>query len=54
MACDAGRIEQLRAFFTPRVDKLTGGPRNLAQARRRVGQQCVARVAAQQASVDSY
>jgi cytosol alanyl aminopeptidase len=52
-ACDAQRIEAIRAFFTPRVDKLTGGPRNLAQALEGDAQ-CMAKVAAQQTSVDAY
>ena len=51
--CDATRADAVRAFFTPRVDKLTGGPRNLALALE-TAEQCVARVAAQQASVDGY
>ena len=51
--CDATRADAVRAFFTPRVDKLTGGPRNLALALE-TAEQCAARVAAQQASVDRY
>jgi len=52
-ACDAKRAEQLRAFFTPRVEQLTGGPRNLAQALE-VAEQCEARVAAQRDSIERY
>ena len=51
--CDAQRIEEVRAFFTPRVDRLTGGPRNLAQALESA-EQCAARVAAQRDSVRAY
>ena len=51
--CDATRADALRTFFTPRVDKLTGGPRNLALALE-TAEQCAARVAAQQASTDRY
>jgi alanyl aminopeptidase len=51
--CDAARAEQLRAFFTSRVDQLTGGPRNLAQALENA-QQCAARVDAQRDSVQRY
>ncbi len=53
LVCDRARADELRAFFTPRVDKLTGGPRNLAQALE-AADQCIARVAAQQASVAAY
>jgi len=48
--CDAQRIDEVRAFFAPRVDQLTGGPRLLAQALE-AGAQCAARVAAQRDSV---
>jgi alanyl aminopeptidase len=51
--CDPTRAAALRAFFTPRVDKFTGGPRNLALALE-TADQCAARVAAQQASIDRY
>jgi alanyl aminopeptidase len=51
--CDPTRAAALRDFFTPRVDKLTGGPRNLALALE-TAEQCAARVAAQQASIDRY
>jgi len=51
--CDPTRAGAVREFFTPRVDKLTGGPRNLALALE-TADQCAARVAAQQASVDRY
>ena len=43
----------MRDFFTPRIEKLTGGPRNLAQALE-AAQQCAARVAAQKDSVARY
>jgi len=51
--CDPTRANAMREFFTPRVDKLTGGPRNLALALESADQ-CAARVAAQQASIDRY
>jgi len=51
--CDPQRAQDVRAFFTPRVDKLTGGPRNLAQALE-AADQCTARVAAQRDSVLAY
>jgi alanyl aminopeptidase len=51
--CDAQRIAEVRAFFAPRVDKLAGGPRNLAQALE-AAEQCAARVAAQRDSVRAY
>jgi len=51
--CDARRAEALRAFFAPRVEQLTGAPRNLAQALE-IAQQCEARVAAQRDSVQAY
>ena len=52
-ACDAARAEEIRAFFTPRVAKLTGGPRNLAHALE-LAQQCAAQVDAQRDSVRRY
>jgi cytosol alanyl aminopeptidase len=51
--CDPERIERVRAFFAPRIDQLTGGPRNLAQALETAAQ-CAARVAAQRDSVLGY
>jgi alanyl aminopeptidase len=51
--CDPAWAERVRAFFTPRVERLTGGPRNLAQALETAAQ-CAARVAAQQDSVTRY
>ncbi|HSR97243.1 MAG TPA: M1 family metallopeptidase [Kofleriaceae bacterium] len=51
--CDARRIDEVRAFFAPRIDKLTGGPRNLALALEGA-QQCTARAAAQRDSVQRY
>jgi alanyl aminopeptidase len=49
--CDDAWIERLDAFFAPKIDQLTGGPRNLAQAKE-LGAQCAARVKAQQAGFD--
>ena len=51
--CDAEHADDLRAFFTPRVEKLTGGPRNLAQALERT-EQCRLRAAAQAASARQF
>jgi alanyl aminopeptidase len=51
--CDAEHAAIVRDFFTPRIEKLTGGPRNLAQALE-AAQQCAARVAAQKDSVARY
>ena len=51
--CSRREIDQVRAFLAPRVEQLTGGPRNLAQALERA-EQCVARVAAQRDSVIAY
>ncbi|HEU4731147.1 MAG TPA: M1 family metallopeptidase [Kofleriaceae bacterium] len=51
--CDASRTADVRAFFASRADKLTGGPRNLAQAIESA-ELCVARVAAQRDSVRAY
>jgi len=51
--CEPQRIERVRAFFAPRIDSLTGGPRNLAQALE-AAEQCAARAAAQRDSVLRY
>jgi cytosol alanyl aminopeptidase len=51
--CDPQRIAAVRAFFAPRVDKLTGGPRILAQALERA-EQCAALVEAQRGSIQRY
>jgi alanyl aminopeptidase len=51
--CDSQRIQTVRAFFAPRIDKLTGGPRNLAQAVERA-EQCIQLVAAQRDSIQRY
>jgi alanyl aminopeptidase len=52
-ACDAVRTEKLRAFFAPRVDQFTGGPRTLAQSLE-IAEQCAAQAAAQRDSVLRY
>ena len=52
-ACDPARAAEVRAFFTPRIDKLTGGPRNLAHALEAAAQ-CAARAQAQHDSVAAY
>jgi alanyl aminopeptidase len=51
--CDPQRAEDVRAFFAPRIEALTGGPRHLAQALETAAQ-CAARVAAQRDSVARY
>ncbi|HET7505075.1 MAG TPA: M1 family aminopeptidase [Kofleriaceae bacterium] len=51
--CDAARTADVSAFFASRVDKLTGGPRILAQAIESA-ELCAAQVAAQQGSVRAY
>jgi alanyl aminopeptidase len=51
--CDRRWIDEVRGFLAPRVEQLTGGPRTLAQALE-TAEQCVARVAAQRASVIAY
>jgi len=51
--CDDQRAGKLRAFFTPRADKLAGGPRNLAQALEAAAQ-CVALADAQRDNVQHY
>jgi cytosol alanyl aminopeptidase len=51
--CDPQRAGKLRAFFTPRADKLAGGPRNLAQALE-AAEQCAALASAQRDSVQRY
>jgi alanyl aminopeptidase len=51
--CDAQRAEELRAFFAPRIDGLTGGPRKLAQVLE-AAQQCAALVEAQRERVTAY
>jgi alanyl aminopeptidase len=52
-ACDAASARSLEAFFGPRVGKLTGGPRNLANAID-AARQCEARATTQRASVTAY
>ncbi|HEY0194359.1 MAG TPA: M1 family metallopeptidase [Kofleriaceae bacterium] len=51
--CDEPHAAEVRAFFAPRVERLTGGPRNLALALERATQ-CAARVAAQRDAVARY
>jgi len=51
--CDPERIAEVRAFFGSRIERLAGGPRNLAQALEHAAQ-CAARVAAQRTSVLAY
>jgi cytosol alanyl aminopeptidase len=51
--CSRRQIDEVRAFLASRVEQLTGGPRNLAQALESA-EHCVARVAAQRASVVAY
>ncbi len=51
--CDAGRVEEMQAFFGPRVDELPGGPRNLATALEAM-RLCAARVDAQRQSTAQF
>jgi len=51
--CDRAHAEEIRAFFAPRVEKLTGGPRNLAQAVERATY-CAAEVDAQRESARAF
>ena len=51
--CDTAHAEEARAFFAPRVEKINGGPRNLATALENM-QLCAARAQAQGDSARSY
>jgi ERAP1-like protein len=51
--CTAPARREMAAFFAPRMAKVEGGPRNLAQALERVDL-CLAFKEAQQASIDAF
>jgi aminopeptidase N len=51
--CDAGRRREVEEFFKTRIDKLPGGPRNLAHVLETIDL-CVAARAAQEASVREF
>jgi alanyl aminopeptidase len=51
--CDSRQRAEAEAFFKPRMEKATGGPRNLAQALETIDQ-CTAIRGAQQASVAEF
>src|SRR5262249_46692495 len=51
--CDAALADQVQAFFAPRVDKLSGGPRSLANTVEPI-RLCAARVEAQRPSARSF
>jgi alanyl aminopeptidase len=51
--CDRPHEDEVRAFFTPRVPTINGGPRNLTQSLDRI-EQCVARHDAQRESAREY
>ena len=51
--CDDAHAAAVEAFFAPRIDKLSGGPRNLAGAIEAI-RLCAARVSAQKASAMEF
>ena len=51
--CDDAHAAAVEAFFAPRIDKLSGGPRNLAGAIEAI-RLCAARVAAQKTSAMEF
>jgi len=51
--CSAQEEQEVNAFFGPRIGKLTGGPRNLAQTLERI-RACTARKAKQEASLTTF
>ncbi len=51
--CDAARRKDIEAFFAGRIEKLPGGPRNLAQALESVNL-CIAARAAQEPGVGAF
>jgi alanyl aminopeptidase len=51
--CDDAHAAAVEAFFAPRIDKLSGGPRNLAGAIEAI-RLCAARVAAQRTSAMDF
>jgi alanyl aminopeptidase len=51
--CDNGKRAEVETFFAERIDSLTGGPRNLAQALERVDL-CIAKVERHRADMDAW
>jgi alanyl aminopeptidase len=51
--CDTEKRQEVEAFFAPRVDNLTGGPRNLAQTLENIDL-CVARVRQHKQEMDAW
>jgi alanyl aminopeptidase len=51
--CDAAKVDEVRAFFAPRIEELPGGPRNLASAIESLSL-CAARVEAQRDSMRQF
>ena len=51
--CDAEKRDEVEAFFADRIDNMTGGPRNLAQALERVDL-CIAKVERHRADMDAW
>jgi alanyl aminopeptidase len=51
--CDAPSRDALKAFFEPRVDKLTGAPRTLSQVLEGIDV-CIAQRKAEQPSVEAF
>jgi alanyl aminopeptidase len=51
--CDPAQADAVAAFFGPRIDSLSGGPRNLAGAVEAI-RLCAARAAAQRDSANRF
>jgi alanyl aminopeptidase len=51
--CDVNNKDEVEAYFADRIDSLTGGPRNLAQALERVDL-CIAKVERHRADMDAW
>ena len=51
--CDAQSKQELEAFFAPRIDKFTGGPRSLTQTLERIDV-CIAEKNSDEASVKAF
>ena len=51
--CSAQEEQEVNAFFGPRIGKLTGGPRNLAQTLEKI-RECTARKTKQEASLTTF
>jgi alanyl aminopeptidase len=51
--CDAQSKQELQAFFAPRIDKFTGGPRSLSQTLERIDV-CIAEKSSEEAGVKAF